>query len=29
VQLRSNDTMATHLETSPIEAGKRYLAKGG
>ena len=26
---RFNDTMATQLETSPIEAGKRYLAERG
>lgn len=26
---RFNDTMATQLEKSPIEAGKRYLAKRG
>jgi uncharacterized peroxidase-related enzyme len=26
---RFNDTMATHLESSPIEAGKRYLAERG
>jgi uncharacterized peroxidase-related enzyme len=26
---RFNDTMATELETSPIEAGKRYLAERG
>jgi uncharacterized peroxidase-related enzyme len=26
---RFNDTMATELEASPIEAGKRYLAKKG
>ena len=26
---RFNDTMATQLESSPIEAGKRYLAKRG
>lgn len=26
---RFNDTMATQLESSPIEAGKRYLAERG
>jgi len=26
---RFNDTMATELETSPIEAGKRYLTGRG
>ena len=26
---RFNDTMATELETSPVEAGKRYLAERG
>jgi hypothetical protein len=26
---RFNDTMATELEASPIEAGKRYLAERG
>ena len=26
---RFNDTMATELESSPIEAGKRYLAERG
>jgi hypothetical protein len=26
---RFNDTMATKLEASPIEAGKRFLAKKG
>ena len=26
---RFNDTMATELEASPIEAGKRFLAKKG
>ena len=26
---RFNDTMATELESSPIEAGKRYLTERG
>jgi hypothetical protein len=26
---RFNDTIATELEASPIEAGKRFLAKNG
>jgi hypothetical protein len=26
---RFNDTMATELEASPIEAGKRYLSERG